>query len=453
MTEAGKSAASPSRTAILILGMHRSGTSAVAGVANALGAAGPRTLMAPDEFNPRGYFESGPLSVALEEMLASVGSYWHDWRELDLCSLSRDAADRHRTKIKALIDAEFSDEPLIVIKDPRICRFVPFMASLLDELNFTTVSILPVRNPLDVAFSLKRRDNLAPAKSVLLWLRHVLDAEHHSRHMRRAFVPYAELLTDWRKLMARVTEKTDIDWPRQGEATAAQIAHLLRPGLSYEKPGLDELTGMQSSLLREAYDVVSEIAASDETPDLLDRLDQVRMTFGKGCALYGTATADDELRIKNLRGQIGAQHRQMDALHGEVRWRHSEMDRLHEEVSRRFADIESLHKEVKQRDAEISQLHEEVSRRYADIDYLHTEVKQRDAEIRRLHDEVSRRDADITWLHDEVRRRDVDIQWLHGEVKNRDAEIKQLHDDTMQDDRTDADDVLTPAHGAKLARP
>jgi hypothetical protein len=381
--------------------------------------------MAPDEFNPRGYFESGALSLAFQEMLASLGSYWHDWRELDLWSPSRDVADRHRTKIKELIGAEFRDEPLIVIKDPRICRFVPFMASLLDELNFATVAILPIRNPLDVAFSLKRRDNFAPAKSVLLWLRHVLDAERHSRHMRRVFISYAELLTDWRKLMARATEKTGIDWPQRGERTAAQIDLFLRPGMPHERLCLDELSGIQSSLLREAYDVVGELAGGDETPDLLNRLDLVTTKFAEGCALYGIATADDELQIEKLRRQTGAQHAQIDALHGEVRWRHSEMDRLHEEVSRRAADIERLH----------------------------TEVKQRDADIHWLHDEVSRRDADIKWLHDEVRRRDVDIQWLHGEVKNRDAEIKRLRDVAMPSDRADADEALTPAHGAKPDRP
>ena len=213
MIEPSKSAPSPNRKAILILGMHRSGTSAVAGVVNALGAAAPRTLMDPDEFNPRGYFESSALSAAFEEMLASIGSYWHDWRELNLRSLSSDATEQHRTKIKSLIRAEFGDEPLIFIKDPRICRFVPLITSILDELNFTTVAILPVRNPLDVASSLKRRDNFAPAKSVLLWLRHVVDAERHSRHMPRVFVPYAEFLADWRKLIARVTEKTGVAPP------------------------------------------------------------------------------------------------------------------------------------------------------------------------------------------------------------------------------------------------
>src|ERR1700722_13492144 len=81
--EAGNSASSPKRQAILVLGMHRSGTSAVGGVVNALGAAAPKTLLKPDEGNPRGFFESAHLAVAHNSLLASAGSYWHDWRKLD----------------------------------------------------------------------------------------------------------------------------------------------------------------------------------------------------------------------------------------------------------------------------------------------------------------------------------------------------------------------------------
>src|SRR5271170_5283221 len=75
--------ASPKRQAILVLGMHRSATSAVGGVISARGVAGPKTLLPPSDSNPRGFFESAPLYAALDKMLASAGSAWDDWRELD----------------------------------------------------------------------------------------------------------------------------------------------------------------------------------------------------------------------------------------------------------------------------------------------------------------------------------------------------------------------------------
>ncbi|RVD50028.1 sulfotransferase family protein, partial [Mesorhizobium sp. M2D.F.Ca.ET.140.01.1.1] len=80
----------------------------------------------------------------------------------------------------------------------RICRFVPFMSSILAEMEVDTVALLPFRNPLEVAYSLKRRDGLPLSKSLLLWLRHVLEAEHHSRHMPRYLIRHEEFLIDWR---------------------------------------------------------------------------------------------------------------------------------------------------------------------------------------------------------------------------------------------------------------
>ena len=71
------------RPAILVLGMHRSGTSAVSGVIDASGAAGPKALAPANEWNLRGYFESPRIFDAHDELLAAVGSRWDDWRQLD----------------------------------------------------------------------------------------------------------------------------------------------------------------------------------------------------------------------------------------------------------------------------------------------------------------------------------------------------------------------------------
>src|SRR5580700_1164063 len=100
------------RQAILVLGMHRSGTSALGGVISALGAAGPKTLLGPDVCNPRGFFESFPLALAHNELLASAGSSWHDWRPLEPRWIHSEAAERHHQKIREILIGEFGDEPL-----------------------------------------------------------------------------------------------------------------------------------------------------------------------------------------------------------------------------------------------------------------------------------------------------------------------------------------------------
>ena len=66
------------RRAILVLGMHRSGTSALAGVLSLCGASLPATLLPPADYNPKGFFESGAIVRAHQRLLAELEFSWDD---------------------------------------------------------------------------------------------------------------------------------------------------------------------------------------------------------------------------------------------------------------------------------------------------------------------------------------------------------------------------------------
>lgn len=70
----GKAAEGSGGTAILVLGMHRSGTSSLAGAMTRLGGAAPGNLIPGDEANPKGYWESAILNTLNEDILAAAGS-------------------------------------------------------------------------------------------------------------------------------------------------------------------------------------------------------------------------------------------------------------------------------------------------------------------------------------------------------------------------------------------
>lgn len=272
------------RRAVLVLGMHRSGTSALAGVINALGAAPPKSLASPNQWNPRGYFESSRVFAAHDELLAAVDSCWDDWRRLDPRQIDAKAGP-HRQAIKELLIDEFGNEPLIFIKDPRICRFVPFTLSILAELNIRPVAVLPIRNPLEVALSLQRRDNFSLPKSIMMWLRHILDAEHYSRGLPRYFVPYEGLLQDWRHQVDRLTEKTGIEWPDSSDRSSAEVNEFLTSDLYHEQATQDETEAHPevSPLVCETYRTLLEIYARGENEKSRDQFDTLRLKFDEDC--------------------------------------------------------------------------------------------------------------------------------------------------------------------------
>src|SRR3569833_454268 len=71
------------RTCILILGMHRSGTSALPRVLNIAGAKLPNRLMAAGSGNELGHWEPGQLAAYHDELLHELNSHWNDWQKLD----------------------------------------------------------------------------------------------------------------------------------------------------------------------------------------------------------------------------------------------------------------------------------------------------------------------------------------------------------------------------------
>jgi hypothetical protein len=287
--------ASPGRRAILVLGMHRSGTSALAGAVNALGAAVPKTLPKPDRWNPRGYFECARLFVLLDEMLASAGSSWDDWRQLDQNWFHSETAGLHRQKIKELLIEEFGDESLIVIKDGRICRFVPFISSILATLSFDTVAVLPLRNPLEVALSLRERDKFGLPKALLLWLRHVLEAEFHSRQMPRCFVAYEEFVLDWRSHLHRIAENTGLTWPDSSKLSEAKIDEFLTTDLRRKWASTRQMGEHPEVIgsVRDVFGILMSIAGNGESAASLEQLDRERARFDQACdALRASAPTD-----------------------------------------------------------------------------------------------------------------------------------------------------------------
>ena len=233
------------RRAILVLGMHRSGTSALTRLLALCGADLPQRLMAPNFANPTGYWEPAGLVDLHDEMLAAAGSAWNDTAGFPLNWLDTAEGQAFRSRLRSAFQEAFADAPLALLKDPRICQFVPLWISILASLDIEPFFVIPVRNPLEVAASLKARDESGPAtplgkpvgmaeaKALLLWLRCFLDAERDTRGFPRSFVSYDALMSDWRAVMARMAGDLGLAWPVSPDHIASQAADFLAPDMRH----------------------------------------------------------------------------------------------------------------------------------------------------------------------------------------------------------------------------
>jgi hypothetical protein len=183
---------------ILVLGMHRSGTSALARVLNLLGADLPSDLLGANHSNPEGHWESVRAIEINDALLHALGRRWDDIRELPAGWLERPETDSARQQVRAFVDRELRHAPLSVLKEPRLCHLAPLWLQVLDEAGIETRVVIPVRHPAEVAFSLARRDGIAIGRGLLMWVQHLLDAEAASRDRPRVLSHFDALLADWR---------------------------------------------------------------------------------------------------------------------------------------------------------------------------------------------------------------------------------------------------------------
>jgi hypothetical protein len=299
--------------ALLVLGVHRGGTSAAAGALVALGATPPKTPMRSQPDNQAGFWESEVLCALHERLLHSAGSHWTDWRCLDTDWFVSPAGAAFAVECRSLLRQEFGNAPLLVIKDPRVSRFVPFWQEALRAEHLTASVVLVVRRPMEVAQSLAVRNGFSNRRSLLIWLRHMLEAEAASRTMRRTLVAYDELLNNSRVVMEKVA--VDLQLPSLTTSEAGSSSMGLRPDLRHHTAGLETLIAppVLEDWIRRTWHGLSLLSA----PSPADRgdgvvvLDTVKHEFDAYSAAL--AGVEGQERESALRVEIEKQAAAIDA--------------------------------------------------------------------------------------------------------------------------------------------
>jgi hypothetical protein len=309
--------------AIFVLGMHRSGTSALTRVISLLGADLPSNLMGASSANEAGYFESNDLMMAHDQLLESSGSDWQDWGAFNPDWYTSPAAPAFKERILGMLRHDYSQSRLFVIKDPRACRFFPFWRDVLEELGAAPAVAMPVRNPLEVMASLRRRDGFPLAKAALLWLRHVIDAERTTRDLPRAVVTYDALLSDWQNVIASLGAGLGMSWPRRGAATDLEIERFLAPKLRHHVVTPETLAGRAEIVdwVKDAYAALVQLSLTPELQASKSQLDRVRAEFDKASATFGVALVESgrdvaqyQAETAQLRAHAGALGQRVAAL-------------------------------------------------------------------------------------------------------------------------------------------
>ena len=265
-----------SKDVIFVLGMGRSGTSALARILSLCGCALPPSLKAPNEANPSGFWEPlDALRLNDEFLLRHQATYFDPTLRLqgELC-LPQAEVEHFITQISAFLSGCPSGAPL-VIKDPRITALFDFWLRAARQAGFGAKVIVPIRHPQEVAASLAARVEAPLELWHALWLKYNLLAEVYSRPLPRVFVEYSSLLGDWRTQIARVARSLDV--PLETNSGAAAVEAFLTRDLHRQRGSGPIPAVFGYPWVADTYTMLTE-AARDQ-PLEMGRLDEVLRAY------------------------------------------------------------------------------------------------------------------------------------------------------------------------------
>lgn len=151
---------------IVILGAHRSGTSMVAGILNALGyyAGGQEDLTEKGEENPAGFFERKDFREINDRVLQDNNYDWCKVAGFSIESLSSESKIEYKHSVEAII-TKLDALGEWVIKEPRFCLLYPLLKEYVDS----AIKVVVYREPLEAAESLWKRNGIPFVYGLSLW--------------------------------------------------------------------------------------------------------------------------------------------------------------------------------------------------------------------------------------------------------------------------------------------
>ena len=363
---------------VIILGMHRSGTSLSSRLFGALGCSHGGPLMPAKEDNAEGFWEHQEIVQIHDDFLSDSLRTWSDprpWRTEDFTS---PAAERARARLADVFTRDFEHRPLWVLKDPRISRLLPLWKDVLERSGHRITFFHTARHPLAVARSLEARNGFDRDASLLLWLRHVLEAEQFTRGADRAWVAFEDLAADpvgqlrsacGRMGIAKLFDFAAVEAEVSRSVRPQQIHHQIEDQTLPDWPWVRATRRAVLGLVHRDFELGSEsVMESESSHRALDAVRQEVADVDAGP--YASA-------MRSLLGyELDEQHRraqQLAALEVEAR---SHLEKLDRELEESRLEIERGLQHTAKLDRELDESRREIERGSQYAAKLESEITQ-----------------------------------------------------------------------------
>lgn len=256
---------SPGPVAVVVLGAHRSGTSALTGCLGLLGVPLGEPLLPPEVDNERGFWELEEIVGANERLLAAFGGSHLAPPLLPNGWLDSEPAREARGDLAAILRRNFEAQAVFAVKDPRICLLLPLWKWVLSDLGVEPGFVVTVRSPWEAGKSLEERNGLTRRETDSLYLRHYAEAERETRGARRLFTTYERVLSDPVKELERIGTSLGVAWPVSLDESRPRIEAFVSSSLRHWRaPARDTGSERVSKPVADAHAALLRLVERDE---------------------------------------------------------------------------------------------------------------------------------------------------------------------------------------------
>ncbi|NNM87770.1 MAG: glycosyltransferase [Phycisphaerae bacterium] len=455
------------KTIIVVLGMHRSGTSSLAGVLNLLGIRAGDNCIPGDSSNPKGYFEDKVIHHVNSRLMVAMGANW------DTLGLNR-AGFPDETTFEAifadaceLIRSRLEMTDIWFFKDPRTCRLLPFWQKIFRQLNLRELYLVCVRNPLSVAASLQQRDSMAPAHALLLWLEHIMLATEDTGHCARAVVDYDRLLADPREQISRIDRLLALKTPQKIlEDAQVAVGEFIEDSLRHSLRDIKALGRHPAvnGLIVEAFTLLSALAHDELGPEefrdrwrpLFSRFRDLQSYLAVVAGGWQPMSSENPVLLEALHAERAKPLEELDLARAEIKSVREEHSRVLARLQQALEDLvrekgEALEawRRARQETQSIRETHtrvqagleqklEVVRREHEDslgeLNRVRAEIQSAKEEHAKALAELSRASRDLQFAREEHARSQAALQQIQSEREEcrRDIELLRRRSESLQ---------------------
>ena len=391
---------------LFVLGMHRSGTSAMTGALNICGAwvGNEAELTQASVENPNGFWERRDIREICDKLLQSAGADWWKIAGFDPKAIPRTILTEQRRKFQKII-LTLDEYETWVIKEPRLCLLLPVLRQYVRN----PVCIYMYRNPLEVARSLQVRNGFSISSGLALWQVYNFHALKASEGLPRIFVSFEALMIHPIETLKEIAEKLEeLVGSHTVKPERKLIEQFIDPNLYRqrvtEEETCDYLLPSQQALWSrlhndEALDDYKNFPISEATTQSLLDLESVEVSFN----LHQDTKNELQARIVKYTAALKAREERIGTLEGSNNRLQTNLGKHKETLKAREERIGTLegsnsrlqtnlgkHKEtLKAREERIGTLEGSNSRLQTNLDKHTATIKAREKIIDDLYNSTS----------------------------------------------------------------